>query len=305
MATSQQFLVCDSSTLANFKQWAQAISAWFGTAGWSQSSDTGQVNWSTIGAVPGSGAFVYEIWQPNDGLTNFFLKVEYGNISGTNAPSLRVSLAYSTNGAGTPTGIFIGPLTVNNNAFTAPSTTIQYECNFSGAPGRIGVMMWRNAPSNQGQEFFAVERSLDASGSPTNTYVTVWTAGLLASAGRSTNQCTIVAGVGVAPSAINGAVPGGGQWVNRLCYFGAGVTTSFNGKIPMDMNAPMIGYLDNLCTVCGVAATVDIVEGVPLQATLYGATRTFLPSKIGPFGQVGGMGGAGVSSISALLMRFD
>lgn len=32
--TSQQFLVCDSSTLANFKQWAQAISAFFSRATW-------------------------------------------------------------------------------------------------------------------------------------------------------------------------------------------------------------------------------------------------------------------------------
>jgi hypothetical protein len=36
MATSQQQLVFDSSTLANFKQWAQAISAFFGTAGWTR-----------------------------------------------------------------------------------------------------------------------------------------------------------------------------------------------------------------------------------------------------------------------------
>ena len=80
MSTQQSFLVCDSSTLANFKSWAQTISAFFTTATWTQSADTGQVNWSTIASVPGSGAFVYEIWEPNDGLTTFYVKVEYGNL---------------------------------------------------------------------------------------------------------------------------------------------------------------------------------------------------------------------------------
>jgi hypothetical protein len=86
MATSQQFLVCDSSTLANFKSWAQAISGWFATAGWSQAADTGQVNWSTIVSVPGSGAYVYEVWQPNDGLTTFYAKIEYGNSTASACP---------------------------------------------------------------------------------------------------------------------------------------------------------------------------------------------------------------------------
>jgi hypothetical protein len=181
--TSQQFLVCDSSTLANFKQWAQAISGFFSTAGWSQSTDTGQVNWSTISSVPGSSAFVYEIWEPNDGLTNFFVKMEYGNISGTNCPSLRITISTSTNGAGTSTGFVVGPTSTNVSSFSPPSTTIQYECDFSGAAGRIGVMMWRNI-TNVGNQLFAIERSVNASGAPptlssaqknTSSTLTGWT----------------------------------------------------------------------------------------------------------------------------------
>src|SRR5690242_8747640 len=148
MATSQQQLVCDSSTLANFKQWAQGISGNFTTFGWVQSGDTGQVNWSTIASVPGAASFVYEIWQPNDGLTTFYLKVEYGNVSGTNCPSLRLTLSTSTNGAGTPTGFIVGPWNTNVTIFTPPSTSTQFECNFSGAAGRIGAMMWRNGSNS-------------------------------------------------------------------------------------------------------------------------------------------------------------
>lgn len=92
MAASQSFLACDNSTLTNFKAWGQAISNALSTSTWTQTSDTGQVNWSSIASVPGSGAYVYEIWQPNDGLTAFYLKAEYGNFSGTNMPSIRVSI---------------------------------------------------------------------------------------------------------------------------------------------------------------------------------------------------------------------
>src|SRR6266702_3776129 len=177
MATSQQQLVCDSSTLANYKQWGQAISGFFSTAGWAQSPDTGQVNWSTLAAVPGSGAYLYDIWQPNDGLTTFYVKVEYGNVTGTNCPSLRLTLCTSTDGAGNPTGYSTGPINTNTSGFTVPSTTTQYECNFSGAAGRIGVMMWRNG-INFCQQAFCIERSVDSSGAYTSAYVTLWTIGL-------------------------------------------------------------------------------------------------------------------------------
>jgi hypothetical protein len=222
--TSQQFLICDQSTFANFFQWAAPISAFFAASGWAQSTDTGQEMWTGMNitanaqsgttavftynsltglplangralnitgmtnagnnhtivitsftgttsgtitctlatgvtesgssgvvtaatAVPGSAAFVYEVWTPNDGLTNFFVKMEYGNVSGTNCPSIRITISTTTNGAGTATGLILGPTNTNPASFTPPSTTTPYECNFSGAPGRIGVMMWRNSPN--------------------------------------------------------------------------------------------------------------------------------------------------------------
>lgn len=46
MATSQQFLVADNSTLANLKAWASAIGAALATFGWVQQPDTGQVVWT-------------------------------------------------------------------------------------------------------------------------------------------------------------------------------------------------------------------------------------------------------------------
>lgn len=44
--TSVQNLVADNSSVTNFKAWATAISAFFTTCGWTQTSDTGQVKWT-------------------------------------------------------------------------------------------------------------------------------------------------------------------------------------------------------------------------------------------------------------------
>src|ERR1035437_5775905 len=155
MANQNTPLVRDNSTLVNFKSWASAISAFFTTAGWTQSSDTGQVNWSTIASVPGSGAYVYEIWKPADGLTMFYLKVEYGTGAASSAttPQMRLSIGTTTSGAGVLTGLVttlnvpVGP--------AVTSTSTPFQCYFSGDTGRIGVMMWRDDQPI----FFGVQRS--------------------------------------------------------------------------------------------------------------------------------------------------
>jgi hypothetical protein len=303
MATSQQFLVCDSSTLANFKQWAQAISAFFATATWTQSTDTGQVNWSTV-SLPGTGAFVYEIWQPNDGLTTFYVKVEYGNVSGTNCPSLRLSLSSGTNGSGTPTGFVVGPYVCDYNPFTAPSSTTQYECNLSGAAGRIGVMMWRNG-TNTCQQFFGVERSVNSGGTYTGAHVTLVIGGW--AGGGSCSQWlqqSLVLGVGAAPvqGNANRSLSSYGGLVTRLhnLLLTTG-SSAFNGAIPFDTIAPQVGYFDYPLTVCGTAYATDIVEGVTFTATIYGSSRTYMPSKLSCFAWCAPGNGSG----AAFCMRYD
>lgn len=268
MATSQQFLINDCSTLANFKSWAQAISSFMTTAGWLQGSDTGQVNWSTISTVPGTNAYVYEIWQPNDGLTNFFLKVEYGNNGGTNNPAVRLSIGTGTNGAGTLTGVTVGTFVQPSSLASSPTTT--FECNFFGSPGLLAIMLWRNGTGSAAPFVFCVERSLNSSGSYTNGYVTLWTVG---GSSLSFNQQSIVFGIGVAPSLTSqpGSIRG---------QFG-GISGAFNGSIPADLCAPYVGFWDQQCTVLGSASAADFTEGISFAGTVYGSTRTYMPTKFG------------------------
>jgi hypothetical protein len=300
MATIQNQLVCDNSTLANFKQWAQAISTALSTFGWTQSTDTGQVNWSTIAAVPGSGAYVYEIWQPNDGLTTFYLKVEYGNSSGTNSPGMRLTLSSGTNGSGTPSGFVAGPYQTLSLGMTPPSTTTQYECNFSGAAGRFGAMMWRNGTAINQQQLFAVERSVDSTGAYTSAYATLFVQG---NTGTNTfaRQQSLVFGVGVAPL-IPPATNANGGWAVRIANTNSStVGGPFNGSIPFDSVAPMVGYYDYPCTMVGAGCAGDYVEGVTFTVSLYGSTRTFMPSSLGPFSHVSYVSGA----FQTTCMRYD
>jgi hypothetical protein len=306
MAFSQQFLVCDSSTLANFKQWAQAISAFFTTAGWTQSSDTGQVNWSTISSVPGSSAYVYEVWQPNDGLTTFYVKIQYGNAGTAAQPNILLTLSTATNGAGTPTGFFTTTISVAPAGLTVPSTTTQFECDFSGAAGRIGAMMWRNSTTTNSQQLFIIERSVNSSGAYTSSHVTLATIGNNGGSNEAFQQ-SLVFGVGPAPASFNsnrGATNYGGfitrgygGWSNGSTW----ITSAFNGGIGLDTISPYVGFFDNQLTMLGTAGNIDLAEGVTFTVTLYGATRTYVPSKAGRLGAECGP----MQTQAFLCMRFD
>lgn len=375
MATQQLFLVCDSSTFANFSSWASAISGAFGTFGWLQANDTGQVVWTasvvsitanthsgttntftytltsgpalrigmsiviasmtnagnngtfTITAlgsgtfsvtnasgvteagstgtgtvtanstVPGSGAYVYEIWQPNDGLTNFYAKVEYGNFTGTNCPSVRLTLSTATNGAGAASGLLVGPQACPSSVFSAPSTTATYECDFAGSAGRISVLMWRTGTNNC-QQMFAIERSLNSGGSYTGTYATLYAIGNN-STGSSGFQQTLHLTDGPGPLSPSGSGSLGGI-LTRNTWPSSG-TSSFNGSMPFDTAAPNIGIFDYPGTVIGSGYGPDFVEGVPFSITLYGSSRTYIPSKNGKFSL---STAAGLGNI-ALCVRYD
>lgn len=307
MSTQQLQLVCDSSTLANFKAWAKPISDWFrSAAGYTNTADSGQVNWSTIAAVPGSAAYVYDIFQSNDAFTQFFLKVEYGNTAGTNQPNVRITIGTGTNGSGTITGFITTAFSCSPSGITPPSTTTQYECDFTGdsANSRIGVMMWRNGPSSQGQMLFAIERSVNASGASTSTYVTLYAVGNNAGTNISGKQQSLYFGVGAAPILPDHVLSGN---PSGLCLRIPNPTlaggSSFNGSIPFDTCAPYVGLFDYAGTMLGAGWGADFAEGVTFTVTLYGSTRTYMPGKIGAFAQASG--NSTVSASMALCMRYD
>jgi hypothetical protein len=267
------------------------------------SGGTGVVTAAT--SVPGSGAFVYEIWQPNDGLTNFFLKMEYGNYtSTTNCPTVRMTISTATNGAGVSSGTIMGPWVSNFYSYSAPSTTVSYDSVFSGSPGRIAVLLWRTGGNNSTQ-VFAVERSLNSSGAYTGAHVTLMAAGCVGAVGAYMpySQQTLVFGVGVAPAPSSASTYSRGGLCCRSFYPGGNATALFNGAIPFDTTAPAIGYFDYPLTSLGIIQASAGIEGSTFTATLYGTTRTYLQTQAGSMGFCVGPGSSNTSQF--LCMRYD
>lgn len=52
MAKIQSFLPYDSSTVTNYKAWAQGIGNALSSFGWTKTADEGQVNWSNVTSPP-------------------------------------------------------------------------------------------------------------------------------------------------------------------------------------------------------------------------------------------------------------
>lgn len=259
---SQQFLLRDNATLANFKNWAQAISTAMASMGWVQTSDTGQVNWSTIVAV----GTVYEIWAPADALqtgsTAFFLKIVYGN-AGANNPQISVSLAHSTDGAGNLQAPVVGPFVTNGSS--GQGSTRVCECNFSGDIDRLSINMWRDSTDGFEDIMFSIERTKDTAGVNSTDGVTIYINfpnNARQQQGTLTFSPLLVFSFGA------------------LCRLSMGLAdAAFNNNIPISPLFPVYGKFGNPNTGVALCPANDVAEGGIFTATLYGATRTYLASK--------------------------
>lgn len=291
MAATNPYVYCDISTLTNFKAWAQTISTFIGTtAGWAQSTDTGQVNWSTIASVPGTNSYVYEIWQPNDGGTNFYLRLEYGNNNGQ--PGFRSSIGTSTNGAGTLTGYTMGPF-ISDGSYPGYTSNILMPCWLSGAPGRLCLYMW---DTNALGFVMSVERSINNSGVYTNSHVTL----IQTEVGTCPNMQSILFGVGTCPAAVVAGT--GGLPAKIFAPTNNGGIFHINpiwlNQWGFDLCAPYVGYWDNQLTNVGVSP--NWVYGT-YQTTVYGATRTYYISN----SQGSGLTNAQLNTGNYLVVRHD
>jgi hypothetical protein len=294
-------LINDMSTLANFKAWAQAVSTAVSGFGWTQSTDTGQVDWSTIVSVPtGGSTYVYEIWQPADSLANFYLKIEYGQHS-TGSPGFRLTISDSTDGAGNPTGIVVGPIETSVSGYGATGAVAP--CYFSGDTGRFHVMMWR-AGGNGNTQCFSVERSLNSSGTYTSDHVTLaLTANGIGGDGETSLyfQQTLLFGVGAAP--VQSATLSGGRTGGMplsMPQYDEGTSVNFNGTVAFDTIKPYIGFYDYPLTGFGGGPPANYVEGEIFTTNLYGNPRTYVGSQANSLGNIGPR-----SAGSQFCMRYD
>lgn len=310
MSTQQLNIVCDNSTLTNFTAWAQAISSWFSSCGWRQSSDTGQVNWTSIAAVP-SSAYVYEIWQPGDatgGLPTYYVKIEYG--FSTTLIGMWFSIGTSTNGSGTLTGQVTPRMPIygdtnNSSNQVSGGAATPYECDFYGDSGQIAVMMWRNATGNQ-PCVFGIERTRDTSGNKINDGVTMWLIGTANNANCSQRSSTLIFASGSWSAGWTGNVITGTIPAINVSGWGVSTTTaSFQGYIPVLPIFVIAGKIYGPSVLIQQGCSADFSEGVTATFNdAFGNSRTWMASSKGIFTAFGGSSRAGNAS-NCVLMRYD
>lgn len=164
MAYQQTNIPFAFTTDAEFRAFCQAVHDAITALGLVNTSDTGQINLSTVTAPAGTFTFQgYKIYRFDDTLQAtkpVFIKVEFGSASNLQTrPALRFNVGTATNGAGTLATLTTGTMTMN---MTSGSSSSQVS-HQSGGPNRLTFGLHTGDTGNHGQ-LLNVERSKDADG---------------------------------------------------------------------------------------------------------------------------------------------
>lgn len=251
-------------TLTSFKQVGQYLHDFFTGLGYVQTADTGQVNWSTIVAVPASTTSVYEIWRFDDALqaTNpVFFRVDYINLNGSyNQMGLAFTFGQGTNGSGTMFGA-LPQFIVSQHTTSNQTSGVLFDCWFNGGSSWFALMMWRESGTPQ-PFILAVERSHDLSGNDTGDYLTV-----VCSSYPTVAQQTLLK-YGAATM-----TPADNYWNVLMPHTASGTFGNYVGVSPV---YPFIGKADNPMFSLIVASAADIGEGMQGKVNLYGSDHMYL-----------------------------
>lgn len=106
----------DHSSDATFRAWGSALSAAIVAAGAGvtthpgkivPTTDTGQINWTTVtrpGVSTAAGYEIYKFTDSNAGSAPVYIKLEYGTGTSATVPQIWVTVGTGSNGSGTLTG---------------------------------------------------------------------------------------------------------------------------------------------------------------------------------------------------------
>lgn len=251
---------------ADFRAWAQGIHDALVACGLVQTSDTGQINLSTV-SRPGTNAYGgYEIFRFNDSLQAtkpVFIKFEYGIGGVAGRPQWRITVSTATNGAGTPSGQVGTSFTSQSNVTDAASTV--WPLYASGDGSRISVVANLDVSADSHTMCFNIERTCDDSGVPNGEGI--YTQGY--DRFNNANYTQTIPFTGSIPSRITGA---SGGW-NPGAF---GATSKVGTEVALSQQATWNG---KPCPLRSFLTYVhaDIGELSSFTATVNGATHTYMP----------------------------
>jgi len=294
MATITAQLKHSNSSDARFKNWADnvtGISAQLAALGFTQTADTGQINWTTVTA-PAQNTFAgYEIWRAansaNQTACPLFFKIEYGAQNNVvKNPRIRLTFGSGSDGAGVITGNQSAAVDLANASAGTDQADTTFNCYFCGdGLSYFGMLLWRNMAVNGNPNMFvAFERELNNAGTYVATYYT-WVTGVAGAATGSSGVGTWRQQSILAANA-QGNIGPLNTIVISLTSDDTLTTYITNSVTPSQPVFPLVGKLGNpmltLQTVlAGDATEVDQTVSVgSYVVNFYGAAHTYIMTKL-------------------------
>lgn len=168
MTTNTYTSVLDHTSSTGFRAWGSEFGVSMTACGLVQTSDTGQINWTTVNVPAANTAAGYEIWRFSD--SSIYLKIEYGTGSGTQLPQMWITVGTGSNGSGTLTG-----QTSTRNIWTSqlnPTSTTTTYTTYMSATANFFSVCWKANGVNTGTSpagIMVIGKSVDNTGTPTTT----------------------------------------------------------------------------------------------------------------------------------------
>lgn len=267
MATRTSSLAPINDTDANFRLWINEIHNALIAFGWLQTSDTGQINFSTVTRPAGVSTYQgFAVYKMNDGLQAtcaVFMRIDFGTCAGSNCPGIKIQVGIgSTNGAGTLTGNLATQ--VINTPVAATANASLFNCRCSGTSSSFRMHFWGTSVAALGWTVI-VSRDRDTSGAETSlgvNFVTLYPTST--SAAVQFSQFLELAG---------GTGPQETKW---YALVSAQSSQSGGGNVGVGPVRCTLGPFRNPVPDVLVYARTDFTIETTNPVTIYGSSHTYL-----------------------------
>jgi hypothetical protein len=307
MTTASTSTVIDQTSDAAFRTWvAEIITQLVTTCGVTQTTDTGQINTSTVTRATANTAAGNVILKFNDTLQStsaVFIKLEFGSAAANTTPQMWITIGTGSNGSGTLTGTTsVRAAVLNGNAPSSTTTSYTSRYIYNSTFGYLGLIfkIGSSGTAGVGQGGFVLFRSNDATGASTGDSVNLITnSGTASGATNSTTaavmQCLSFGSSAMFPSTVANGVfwaAGGANGTNIMPFNLASTTTGGNSYVsPVYYMTPVPSVSAFNC----VGLLSEAALGSTFSAALVGSTSLTFLSVQTPFGGAF-FGGANIST---------
>lgn len=163
-------LTMNQSSDAAFRVWGLQVNAALTALGLTNTSDTGQINWTTVTRAAAGTDAGYEIWRWNDtsqASRPIFMKLRYGSAGVNDRPRLFIDIGEGSNGSGALTGAIRTDFKILESQNSNVGTADLNMC-YHATVGYFGVAVTNIVSVGLNSSMLSVDRLKDATGAQTN-----------------------------------------------------------------------------------------------------------------------------------------